>query len=233
MIRLLFSVLLAAAPTQSRATRLSSFIAREAPRCWGRGCWSQAKRSAFSVQFVKRVDVEAKRQRLDPVALVVVAWIESGFVPWARRVEGDGTTSIGLYQTIRGDHFPQLAWRGLQGCTPGPRVRSYWRLWWQRQPAGKCRAQDVANRRRRLGRWSIRELRDPWISTYVGALEIRGHLDSAQKRRRRSPNHRACRGLPSMLPRYAFFNSGNGHVRRGYVWKLCSRYRKLTKLLTR
>lgn len=199
---------------------LSRSIARRLPARLG------ARREPYARELARAIVREAHRRGLDPVALAVVGWIESDWQSWRTRA-GDG--SHGVFQLIAKHKGPREAAVLLLGCQPGPRISRLWRSWWPRRGKGEpCEAPEVAARRRKLGPWSTAELRDPVISAYVAAYEIRRHILSCHARRHKPHRHPACKGL-GWLTRYSHYNSGWNPPRWYYLKRLCERYKTLRR----
>lgn len=169
------------------------------------------KNHATAVLIVARARAEGKRRGLDPIALLAVAWVESGYQSW-RTLKGDG--SHGIYQIIGGHPGPREARALLSGCT---------------KPGEPCEAPEVAKRRRKTGPWSKRELRDVVISTYLAAYEIQRHIAVCHRRRHKPHRHPHCRGI-QWLTRWGHFNAGYNNPRWYYLSRLCKRYRILKAL---
>lgn len=178
--------------------------------------------------------VEAKRRKLDSVAMVALAWIESDFRPWAKLAR-DG--SIGVFQSIPGDSPVVAARKRLRGCKVPMRLYRWKRRGWLLGMRGQmCEDQAVANRRRKYGRFTKRELQDPILATYVAAYEIRAHLNNAKKRRRKGRLIWGCKADKKTQRRlylWGYYNTGNKKPRAYYVRKLCKRYVILRKEIRR
>ena len=85
-------------------------------------------RKAYARAYAKRILIESKRRNLDPVAMTAVAWIESDFRESAKRTEGSGVTSWGVWQIIPSDFSSRLIRKILAGCKPPPKLKR-WRLY--------------------------------------------------------------------------------------------------------
>jgi hypothetical protein len=193
-------------------------------------------RRTFSRMYAKRILVESKRRRLDPIALTTVAWIESNFKPWARGIPGTRRQAeVGVWQLIPSDSALVMARRRLAGCQIPKRLpkwaHRYWRIRMSRIP-NFCEDQEVADRRVKFGRFSISELRDHILGTYLVAFEIRTHIDNAIKRGRKVrliPGCKLPRKKQHELYRYSFYNSGSRRPRAYYLRRLCVRYQIIKK----
>jgi hypothetical protein len=207
------------------SSRFADFILAKAPPRW-----RLDKRTAYARSLAARIEVEAKRRSLDPVALVAIAWIESNFQPWARgrgnaRREGEH----GTWQLIRGDNAVNEARARLEGCAAPKSLSRSLHPWWERRRAvatQPCEDQTVADARTYHLYWLASELQDVTLSTYIAAYEIRQHLDQA-KATGWTPGKipPSCQGLPAIVPFYARYNSGHYPVRYWYVHRLCERYK--------
>jgi len=196
-------------------------------------------RESLTAELARRIVLEAGRFGLDPVVLTAIADVESNFQPWARGLTKDGRRAgeIGIWQLIPGDSPVLEALGEVSGCEPSGQVAGhlvrYWRRSWQ---GGRCSFPEVAARRSAVGRWTVFDLRDPLIGTWVAAWEIkrhvracRAHAPSGHKGRPAWLTTWAKRN-PSVdvieLDRYVHFNSG-GHAWHGggpYRFRLFSRY---------
>ena len=196
MIPQILAVAILAAPD---ATAL---VEAELPRTW-------AGRATYARELVTAAYREGRRRGLDPMALLAVAHVESGWQPWRTRAQD---SSHGPYQVI-GGHPGPVECRGLlAGC---------------RGSGEPCEAPEVAARRRvRSGPWTRAELQDPVISTYLAAYEIQRHL--AQAYRMGRTYRRYPRTCPRWLVPWGHYNSGWGPPRWYYLERLCRAYRRLT-----
>ncbi len=217
-----------AIPTPSEDA-LTAQIQRIGPK------WRRKRfRKTFAGWYAKRILIEAKRRNLDPLAMTAIAWTESHFRPWAKGVPGTRRAAeIGVWQIIPYSGPVARARRTLRGCKPPPRLsRRYRRIWLRRMNGNSCGDQAVANRRRKVGRFSVVELRDHLIGTYVAAHEMRQQIDGSIRRRIRPRRIRGCR-LPRStqlrLYRYGHYNSGPRRPMRYYVYRICRRYRILLR----
>ena len=180
----------------------TALVEAELPRAWN-------GRATYARELVTAAYREGRRRGLDPMALLAVAHVESGWQPWRTRAQD---ASHGPYQVI-GAHPGPVECRGLlAGC---------------RGSGDPCEAPDVAaGRRVRSGPWTRAELQDPVISTYLAAYEIQRHLATCHRLRHGA--HRAPRGCPRWLVRWGHYNSGWGAPRWYYLERLCRAYRRLT-----
>jgi hypothetical protein len=176
-------------------------------------------------QYAKRIVIEAKRRKLDPVAMVAIGEIESNFRPWAKLAR-DG--SIGVFQSIPGDSPVVAARKSLRGCKTPKRLYPWKRRGWLLGMRGKvCEDQVVADQRRKYGRFTKKELQDPILATYVFAYELRAHLDAAKKRGKKGRLIQGCKTDKKTQRRlylHGHYNTGPKKPRGYYVRKLCKRY---------
>jgi hypothetical protein len=191
MLALALAAALLAAPD---ATAL---VESRLPRTW-------AGRSAYARALVSAAHREGRRRGIDPLAILAVAEVESGYQPWVVRAQ-DG--SHGPYQLMAHDSGPTEARRLLAGCGTG----------------GLCEAPDIARRRRGSGPWTVAELRDPWIATWIAAYEIQRHVLGCLRARH---VHRVA-GCPAWLARLGHHNSGPRPPRPYYLSRLCAAWRRL------
>ena len=190
---------------------LARSIAKRLPKVW-----TPNRRLRLAAELAAAILLEARRRGLDPLALAPIAWIESDFQPRASRAS-DG--SHGVWQSIRRHSGPREALALLAGCRVGQTNARQGPS--ERVSGGEpCEAPGIAARRRRPGPWTLAELRDPAISTYIGAYEIRRHVlrcVSSGHRHKRRP--RACRGM-TWLVRYAhLIRSMLAQKKPGLRWK--------------
>ena len=170
-------------------------------------------RAAYVRELVAAARVEGARRGLNPMAILAVGRVESGWMPTAHRPQ-DG--SHGPYQLMSRDTGPREALALLRGCaTPRGTGR-----------AGEpCEAPEIAGLRSASGAWTPRELRHPRIATYIVAHEVQRHILACHLRRRcRHPRIPSC---PAWLVRWGHFNSGHNPLRRYYLTRLCRFFAEL------
>lgn len=235
-IFLLTSLLLVVAPRSSVARapskedRFTKAIAKRA-----RHIKNTKARKAYARRYAKRILLESKRRNLDPVAMTAVAWIESDFKESAKRTEGNGVASYGVWQIIPSGFSYSLIRKTLGGCKPPPKLKQWRVYWWKRRmraKGAKCESQAVANRRIKSGKLNPKELRDHILATYIAHYEMSIHIKMSYKLRDRPRRIRGCklpRKIQYVLYRMARFNSGMQKPRRYYLWRLCKRYGILNK----
>lgn len=220
---------------------LTIVIEKRCPRFKSKGGVSGAVRKRkYAKVYAERILVEAKRRSLDPLAMVSIAVIESNFQYWVTSKDGNG--SVGVWQLTPKFLVKPIARKRLWGCKPGPKISRHWLRWWKwkvkTKNVLKCEDQSVWDRRVKFGLWSTRELRDPYIGTFVFGVELSNQLAFCKKNHRCNKYHRNVRylgGYGCKLPmkirkrlsRYAHFNSGPFRVTRFYPWKLCKVYTKV------
>jgi len=186
-------------------------------------------RGEFARWYASRILIEAKRRKLDPIALVAVAWTESNFLPWAKGIPGTRRAAeVGVWQLIPLDSPVIAARKSLRGCKPPKMLPRWLRSRWLRgMKRGTCQDQSIADRRRKIGRFSIPELRDYILGTYVAAYEIRAHINNANKRGikpRLIPGCKLPRETQLKLYQYGHYNTGSKRPLTYYVKRLCRRY---------
>jgi hypothetical protein len=215
---------------QPSENALTASIYRRAPRFR-----RVSFRRKFSRWYANRILIEARRNRLDPLAMAAIAWTESSYRPWARGVPGSRRAAeVGVWQLIPHDSPVRAARRTLEGCQP-PAHLAPWRrrIWIRRRPGKPCADQIVANRRKYVGSFTVTELRDYILGTYIAAFEIRRHIDRVNRRRIRSKRIRGCRNVSRetqyRLYRYGFYNSGMKRPSNYYVLRICKRWRILRR----
>lgn len=188
-----------------------------------------AKREAYALELVAAVHREGRRRGLDPLALLAVAQVESGWQPW-RTMRWDG--SHGPFQLIGHHPGPREARALLAGCRPPAHLLPTWGRWWALRGQGEpCEAPRVAARRRTLGTWTVAELRDPVVATYLAAAEVQRHVATCHRLRHRA--HRAPRWCPRWLVRWGHYNSGWNPPRWYYLQRLCKAWHQLRRLTPR
>lgn len=191
-------------------------------------------RKKYSRQYASRILIEAKRRKLDPIALVAVAWTESNFVPWVK--SKTKPVSFGVWQLIPFDSPVVAARKTLRGCKVPKNLPGWLRsVWARRRSGGTCEDQSVADRRERTGGFLESELRDYIIGTYVVAFEIRMHIDTVNRMRikpRLIPGCGLSRQLQRKLYQYGHYNTGPRRPRRYYVYRLCKRYETIVSWIT-
>jgi hypothetical protein len=235
MTSLLAATIIACTPTP---TQLGSAISRisHAPK---------RTRALRAYTLAKRILIEAKRHSLDPIALAAVGSVESDFRP---RVKGPGFKprgyagrmyEYGTFQLIPRSAPVRFASRLLSRCaaiisSPSRSVAL----------AGRCPAPDVWRARTGRGGFSVRELEDYTVGTWIAALEIRMHIDGCKLRhprghgwrhayylKRWAKRYRLSLAELQRLDRWAHFNSGpTKRTLLRYTRKLTERYAKLKRL---
>ena len=203
-------IVLAAVLAASPAERVAEHIARVASA--GTSQRVRARAPRYARQLVDAARREARRRGLDWLALLAIARVETGWQWWRRRPQ-DG--AHGPWQLSAHHSGPMDAVVMLAGCG---------RTW------GLCEATEVAARRTSTGRWSPRELRDPYIAAYITAIEVQRHVVWCYRRHPRG--HRAPRGCPRWLARWGHYQSGIGRPSWYYVSRLCRAWRELRGLVT-
>jgi hypothetical protein len=189
----------------------TAIIEADLPRTW-------AGRGQYARELVTAAYHEGRRRGLDPMALLAVSYVESGWQPWATRAQD---ASHGPYQLIAGHPGPVEARGLLAGCGG----------------QGTCEAPEIVYRRARVARgrtmartgaapWTRAELQDPVISTYLAAYEIQRHLAVAYRRRLKYT--RIPRGCPKWLVPWGHYNSGWHLPRWYYLERLCKAHKRLT-----
>ena len=203
MPAILALAILAASPTP---------VVRYVTHTVSRGTHPRIRRRApaYAALLVARVQAEARRRGLDWMALLAVAEVETDY-QWGRRRPADG--AHGPYQVTATHSGPLDARVLLRGCQGRP---------------GPCEAPDVAAHRTSSGRWTPRELRDPWIAVYLAALEIQRHVVWCYRHHRRG--HWTPRGCPRWLARWAHYQSGIGRPSRYYIRRLCGAYLRIRRI---
>lgn len=234
MTSLIAAALLACTPTP---TDLGAAITRLswAPR---------STRAARAGALARRILIEAKRHKLDPIALAAVGSVESDFRP---SVKGPGFKprgysrrmyEYGTFQLIPRSAPVRFAARLLLRCaarsSPSRAVARH----------SRCPAPDVWQVRTGRGGFSHRELESYTIGTWVAALEIRIHVDGCKLRhpkghgwrhayylKRWAKRYRLSLAELQRLDRWAHFNSGpTKRTLLRYTRKLAERYAKLKRL---
>ncbi len=211
-----------------KMTRSAGLAQRIELICLRRSTLGALGRTRVCRVLARRIPIEARRQGLDPMALVALADAESS---WSHRTttpaRGHRHPSIGVWQLIPGEHAGQLAARQAMP----PEILAYRR----------------ARRRPPRGRFSWSELRDPLISTYIAVREIAAHVRRCRRLQPRghlSGSWRSCRGLPQWtrrnpqvpvgeLARMAHYNGGPRIIPCAYVRKLAIRYRRFQSIRLR
>jgi len=193
-------------------------------------------RKKFAHWYASRILFEAKRRKLDPIALTAVAWTESNFRPWAKGIPGTRRAAeVGVWQLIPLDSPVKAARKKLRGCKPPKKLARWLRAGWLRgmkRPGVSCEDQSIADRRQKYGRFSIPELRDHILGTYVAAFEIRLHIDNANRRGvkpRLIPRCKLPRATQLKLYQYGHYNTGSRRPLTYYIQRLCRRYGKIQK----
>ncbi len=227
MLYILLSVALVAAPADLRAQVDRASVGRTpSTEHLVSKIQPHVKNLALARLIVDRAFAEARRRGLDPVGLLAVAGVESGYQSW--RTHGkDG--SHGIYQIIGSHPGPREARALLLGCRPTVKqLAAYGRLWRLRGQGEPCEAPEVAERRVRFGPWTRGELRDVTVSTYLAAYEVARHVAVCHRRRHKVHRHPHCRGI-QWLTRWGHYNSGWHKPRWYYVSRLRKQYRALKK----
>jgi len=192
MSNLIFYMLVAVMPAQStvepglacpsREQGIERFVRAQLKRYGLRS----HRRGPIAVKLSKRITVEAKRFKLDPLVMTTIAWMESSFVPSTRGVyggKGHWQNEAGIWQLIPGDAPVRTAARMILGCKPsGHALRNYLPGWRYRYSKKSCLYPDIAKRRRKIGYLKRSELIDIHIGTWVVFNEVRQHIDKAEKR---------------------------------------------------
>jgi hypothetical protein len=210
------------------------------------GVHGATRRFLVAKQLSTRIMAEASRFRLDPLALATIAWIESDYVPWRRgRYGGVGRrrNEIGVWQIIPYEWSVREASKKVAGCRPGVGLQRWqWRQYFRKYRWMTCLYPDIGKRRKKLGIFSVVELRDIYMGTFVAAFGIRAGIDACKKRNR-GKGHR-WPTLPWMaqwytdnptanrekLAVYLHHNTGPKWYPRGpYIKKLFMRYTKVRK----
>lgn len=219
-------------------TNLSRFIASKVKARRRSARYAAIVGRALSARIV----VEAKRHKLDPLAMSSIAWIESDFSPTARGNfggKGRRRNEVGIWQLIPGDAPVRDAARALYGCKPGRYFAPWLRRQWAFNYRGKaCEAPDVGAMRRRPGRFSRAELADFTIGTWVAFREAASHVAKCRKRhpKRHQPprpwlaawRKRNPRAVPIELERYSHYNFGSRwRTKRIYTYRMFRRYEKI------
>lgn len=186
-------------------------------------------REKFARWYASRILTESKRRKLDPLALTAIAWTESNFRPWAKGIPGTRRhAEVGVWQIIPMDTPVIAARRTLQGCKPPPGLQPWLRRHWLRgMDRGTCADQKIADRRKKTGRFSVIELKDHILGTYVVAYEIRAHINYANQRKEKPrliPRCKLPKKIQYMLYQYGHYNTGPRRPKTYYLRHLCRRY---------
>ncbi|MEE9481198.1 MAG: hypothetical protein V3V34_11745 [Kiloniellales bacterium] len=207
------------------------------------------QRAARARKLATRILIEARRHKLDPIALAAVGSVESDYRPAARgpgakpRGFGYRIYEFGTFQLIPASSPVRAAARRLSRlCKPatGPAV-----IPTATKPS--CPRDIWQARKGRAGSFRRGELEDYTIGTWIAALEIKMHLVACQARHKRGHGwrhawyhkHYAKRhGLTARevrhLDRWAHYNSGpTTRTLLRYTQKLVARYAKLKRLACR
>jgi hypothetical protein len=209
--------------------------------------WAPRKQRAQRARVLaRRILIEARRHKLDPIALAAVGSVESDYRPAARgpgakpRGFGHRIYEFGTFQLIPASSpVRAAAGRLARLCKTGPPSKA--------TPAAmlaRCPSDVWAARGRRRGRFHRAELEDYTIGTWIAALEIRMHLDACLARHKRAHGwrhawyhkHYAKRHKLTVtevrhLDRWAHYNTGpTKRTLLRYTRKLVARYAKLKRL---
>jgi hypothetical protein len=143
-------------------------------------------RHVIAVRLAGRIMIEAARFKLDPIVMATIAYIESGYRPWARgKYGGVGRRSneVGIWQLIPGDGPIRAANRTILGCKPSKYVWAWKHRIWRHKYKGKaCKYPFIAALRGGIGRFSRSEMKGFEIGTWLAAFEMRQHVDNCRKR---------------------------------------------------
>jgi hypothetical protein len=210
------------------------------------GVSGATRKSLVASQLTNRILAEAKRFRLDPLVMATIAWIESDYVPWRRGNYGGvgrRRNEIGVWQIIPYEWSVRSASKKVAGCRPGAGLnRSQWRRYFRKYQWRTCLYPDIGKRRKNLGVFSVAELRDIYIGTFVAAYGLRAAIDACTKRTN-GRGHKFTNlswlaqwyvdnpnADKQALVKYAHHNWGSRTYMRGpYLKKLFIRYTKVRK----
>ena len=246
MSSLIFYMLVAVAPAaiepglvcESQERGMEKFVRRQLKRYGLRA----SRRAPIAIKLSRRIAVESKRFKLDPLAMTAIAWMESSFVPSTRGVyggKGNWQNEAGIWQLIPGDAPVRTAAKMILGCRPsGHALRNYLPGWKYRYAKGACKYPDIAKRRRYVGYLKRSELKDIHIGTWVVFNEVRQHIDHAKSRwkKYRWPREywrrKWIKRNPNVdrtaLARYAHYNWGHRVLRHNsYRRRLFQRYSRV------
>lgn len=191
-----------------------------------------------------RIVAEARRHKVDPIAMTAIAWIESDFNPYARGAFGGvgrRRNEVGVWQLIPGDAPVVAAAKAISGCKPGALFAPWLRATWARNyRGGPCEAPDVGALRRRPGAFGRAELADFTIGTWVAAREIASHVAKCRTRHplRHGParpwlaawRKRNPKAIPIELERYSHYNFGSRWLApRVYTFRVFRRYERIKR----
>lgn len=198
MMQFLITTILLFAQVSNEQTRLEKFVSESIP-----SYVSTKNRESISRVTVSSALLESERRGLDIHMMLAMGYIESRFLPWAKRQDGR-YLSLGTYQVLKYGVGPTLARKEI--CKDGiKRLRS-------------CNAT-----------FSETELFDPRINAYAFALELSEHVKRAKKawRQKSFPCEGVTRDMQKKIWWYSHYNSGNNAPTRHYQNQLCKALRKI------
>ena len=198
-----------------------------------------SRRRIVARQLAPSILREAKRWSMHPATLLAIASTESDFRARLRgrvRPGSRRSAEVGVYQLIPGDSpiRSQRVWIDQVCSRPNPQ-------------AHLC-PRDIWARKRRRGRFTVRQLGDPYLGSYLVAGEIQVHGNHCAQRRptghvtpwvrRWARKHRVAMTRARNLSRLGHYNTGprwRSPARlkkfRWYVRRLLRRWAKIRRLL--
>lgn len=198
------------------------------------------RRRVVARQLAPAILRESKRWYMHPATLLAIASTESDFRAALRgklRPGSRRSAEVGVYQLIPGDTPIRRTRRWIDKVCRGPN-----------QLAHMC-PRDIWRRKRRRGRFTVRQLGDPVIGTYLVASEVMQHVNSCTQRRSRghltwwvrrwAKRHAVALSQVRWLSRVAHYNTGPrwrsspARLRkfRWYTRRLFRRWAKIRRLL--
>lgn len=169
------------------------------------------RRRVVARQLAKAVWRESRRWRLDPIAMLAVASVESDFRANIRgklRPGSRRSAEVGVWQLIPGDSPVRAARRTL---------------------ARLCKAKKCPHRRRSRRRFSVTELAQIPLGTWIFSHELTAHVRACKRRQPRG--HTMPLSQPRWLARWAHYNTGPRTPTTWYRYKLARQYRLFRRAL--